>query len=186
MRVLALLVGLVTTAACSAPAGQPGAQTTPVSAPAAATPNDQSVARADALLEDLKRRETAQYEFNRKHPPQESIPSLAPVSDPVTTQPPAAPPPVAASPTAAAPAAASTDTRDEAWWRGQSESLQRVLDAALIQLAEAEKQNLKYGYEDGQAIYRQRVDAVAAARLAIDNLHSDARRAGVPPGWLRN
>jgi hypothetical protein len=60
-----------------------------------------------------------------------------------------------------------------------------VLDAALVQLAEAEKNNLKYGYNDAQALYRKQVDAVAAARLAIDKLHDDARRAGVPPGWLR-
>ena len=64
-------------------------------------------------------------------------------------------------------------------------SLQQALDAALVKLAEAEKENYKYGYDDLQAEYKRRVAAVAEARRAIERLHDDARRARVPPAWLR-
>ena len=62
-------------------------------------------------------------------------------------------------------------------------SLQLALDAELAKMADAEK--LKYGYNDAQAIYKKQLAAVADARLAIERLHDDARRAGVPPAWLR-
>ena len=63
------------------------------------------------------------------------------------------------------------------------QSLQLTLDQELKKLADLE--GFKYGYNDGQAAYKKQVAAVAAARLAIDRLHDEARRAGVPPGWLR-
>lgn len=64
-------------------------------------------------------------------------------------------------------------------------SLQLALDEELEKLAAAEKANLKYGYNDAQVEYKKRAAAVADARLAIDRLRDDARRARVPPGWLR-
>ncbi|MBY0494199.1 MAG: hypothetical protein K2Y23_08275 [Cyanobacteria bacterium] len=120
-------------------------------------------------------------------PPAPSVPVL---SDPRPTAPPASAP-VAAPPPAVAPAAPASSpsppaAQGEAWWKEQRRSLQQVLDAALAQLAEAEKNNVKYGYNDAQAIYKKQVAAVAAAREAIDKLHDDARRAGVPPSWLRS
>jgi hypothetical protein len=90
---------------------------------------------------------------------------------------------VAQAPPGATPAPAPA--RNENWWRSQRQSLKAALDVASDQLAEAERLNLKYGYNDAQAIYKTRLAAVAAARLAIDRLHDEARRAGVPPGWLR-
>ena len=65
------------------------------------------------------------------------------------------------------------------------QSLQQALAAASAKLAEAEKENYKYGYNDLQAEYKKRVAAVAEARLAVERLHDDARRARVPPSWLR-
>lgn len=62
---------------------------------------------------------------------------------------------------------------------------QLALDGALAKLAEAEKENYKYGYNDLQAEYKKRVAAVADARQAVERLHDDARRARVPPAWLR-
>ena len=71
------------------------------------------------------------------------------------------------------------------WWKQEMRRLQASLDRELAKLAEAEKGNWKYSYNDLQAMYKARVAAVADARLAIERLHDDARRAGVPPGWLR-
>lgn len=180
----ATLLVLLTAAACSgAPSSKPAAQ--PVSpAPAAEpVPQSEALARADALLEDLKRREAAQAEYDRAHPAPVAAPlrmplpaarsaTRAPAPDPVTVSTPAAP-------AVAAPA------RDATWWKQQMRSLQSTLDAEAAKLAEAEKANFKYGYNDAQAEYKRRVAAVANARLAIERLHDDARRAGVPPGWLR-
>ena len=65
------------------------------------------------------------------------------------------------------------------------QSLQLALNGELAKLAEAEKENYRYGYDDLQAEYKKRIAAVANARLAIERLHDDARRARVPPAWLR-
>lgn len=87
---------------------------------------------------------------------------------------------------AAAPAAPATiPERNEIWWKSEMQSRQVKLDAALATLAEAEKANFKYGYNDAQAEYKKRAAAVANARQAIERLRDEARRAGVPPGWLR-
>jgi hypothetical protein len=60
MRVHAMVLAVIATASCSAPPNQPRVDT-PAAAPAAArpVPADPAVTRADALLEDLKRREAA-------------------------------------------------------------------------------------------------------------------------------
>lgn len=190
-----MLLVLVAAAACSELPVQPQRQTTSAAAPAPVAeqaPKSEAVARADALLEDLKRREDAQAKFDRENPAPATIPSLASlpaprptpsaatvaVASPAATDAPAAQP-APASPAAAAPA------RGETWWKQQMRSLQLALDKALVTLAAAEKENYKYGYNDLQAEYKRRLAAVEDARLAIERLHDDARRARVPPGWLR-
>ena len=65
------------------------------------------------------------------------------------------------------------------------QELELKLNEELIRLAAAEKANLKYGYNDAQAEYKKIVGAVATARSNIEKLKDEARRAGVPPGWLR-
>jgi hypothetical protein len=184
MRVHAMALALAAAAACSAPESQPRVDSATATQAAQPPADDRAISHADALIEDLKRREAAQQDFDRHNPP--------PRPDPIVTRTPivAATPPPAIAPTTQAPTEAPppetrSDTRDEAWWRGRSQSLQEALASAQTQLAEAEKQNLKYGYDGAQAIYNQRVDAVTAARLALDQLHDEARRAGVPPAWLR-
>lgn len=150
------------------------------------TPASELIGRATALLEDLKRREAAQAKFDRDNPAPAAvpIPRSLPASQP--TPPPsngsesAAPAP--APPASVAPA---VPERDEMWWKAQTQRLQATLDAESAKLAAAEKANWKYGYNDLQAMYKAQVAAVAEARLAIDRLHDEARRAGVPPGWLR-
>ena len=185
------LVLLIAAGACSGPPpAQPEKQTTPAApAGAAAHANEsEAAAHAEALLEDFKRREAAQAKFDRENPATRTNP--IPASLPVTRSTPSIPAPPAsteapAAQPAPAPAAPVASGHDEAWWKEQRRSLQQVLDDALAKLAEAEKNNLKYGYNDAQAIYKKQVAAVAAARQAIDQLHDDARRAGVPPAWLR-
>ena len=191
MHVRPLVLVLATTAACSTPAGQrtPAASSTPRPVAAEHIPQSQAVARADALLEDLKRRETAQANFERQpRPALVAIPSLAASDSPPPTAPAVVPGPATGTPAADQPPPippTGDPSRDETWWRQQRQSLQQVLDNELAKLAEADKLNLKNGYDGAQAIYKQRVEAVAAARLAIDKLYDDARRAGVPPAWLR-
>jgi hypothetical protein len=189
-----ILLMLVTAAACSGPPAQHPSQTTPAAAPAPAeqAPKSEAIARADALLEDLGRREAAQAKFDREKPAPAAIPIPASLPgssprSPVATVAVASPAamedqpahPVPASTEAAAPA------RDAGWWKQQMQSLQLTLAAGMAKLAEAEKENYKYGYDDLQAEYKKRVAAVANARLAIERLHDDARRARVPPAWLR-
>ena len=193
----ALSLALVTTTACSAPPAQPQspAPSPPRSAPTAElAPTSEAIARADALLEDFRRREAAQAKFDRENPPPKFIPiprsliaaarttsassasDAAPSNTSATSRlAPAAP----VGPAAAAPA------RDEMWWKAQMQTLQAALDAELVKLAEAEKLNLKYGYNDAQAQYKKQAAAVASARQAIERLRDEARRTSVPPGWLR-
>jgi hypothetical protein len=188
-----ILLVFVTAAACSEPPAQPQRQTTPAGAPVAKpAPKSEAIARADALLEDLRRRQAAQAKFDRENPARAAIPIPAslPASRPT---PPAAAPTVASPAATDAPAAqpapgspaAAAPARDASWWKEQMRTLQLALDEALAKLAEAEKENYKYGYNDLQAEYKRRLAAVADARLAIERLHNDARRARVPPGWLR-
>jgi hypothetical protein len=182
---------LVSIAACSEPPAQTQTHAAAPALPEQA-PKSAAIARADALLEDLKRREAAQAKFDREKPAPAAIPITAslPVSSPrslaatVAVASPAATDAPAAQP-AADSTAAATPARDATWWKQQMQSRQRVLDEALAELAEAEKENYRYGYEDLQAEYKKRVAAVANARLAIERLHDDARRARVPPAWLR-
>ena len=183
------------TAACGAPPpAQAPTKTTPAAAPASSGPeianHSEAAARAEALLEDFKQREAAQAKFDRENPAPRTNPIPISLPDSRPTPSPAAPASPAATETPAAqpapaPVAPAASGHDEAWWKEQRRSLQAALDDALAKLAEAEKNNLKYGYNDAQALYKKQVGAVAEARLAIDRLHDEARRAGVPPGWLR-
>jgi hypothetical protein len=184
-----ILLILVTAAACSEPPVRPETQT-PAAAPvpiAEQAPTTNAIARADALLNDLKQKEIAQAKLDRERPaPANPIPAsrlIPPASTVAATSPSVTDAPAAR--TVTANEAAAAPAHDEAWWKQQRQSLQQTLDAALAQLAEAEKRNFKYAYNDLQAEYKKRVAAVAEARLAIDRLHDDARRAGVPPSWLR-
>ena len=189
-----MLLVLVATAACREPQAQFQTQTTPASTPAPVAepaPRNEAIARADALLEDLKRREAAQAKFDRENPlsatpklPPAPAPRATPAATVVTVAPPAATDVPAAQVTPSSPTAHAS-ARDETWWKQQRQSLQRTLDEALARLAEAEKENYRFAYNDLQAEYKKRVAAVAEARLAIDRLHDEARRAGVPPAWLR-
>ena len=187
----------VTAAACS---GEAPAQVRPGAAPPAPapavepSPQSDTIKRADALLEDFRRREAAQAKYDRENPPPKFIPiprslvlasqaeSAAAAAD---TRPSNASAEPVAAPAAPAATAPPTPARDATWWKSQMQSLQAALDAELAKLAVMDKANLKYGYNDAQAQYKAQAAAVANARQAIDRLRDEARRAGVPPGWLR-
>jgi hypothetical protein len=185
-----LVLVLLTAAACSEPPAQPQmpASSATRAAAVAEPPKSEAIARADAMLEDLKRREAAQAKFDRDNPPAARVPipamSAALPKTPAPASAAVAAPPATTAPTPA-PGAAAAPARDASWWQGQMQTLRLALDQASARLAEAEKENYKYAYEDLQAEYKKRVAAVAEARRALERLHDDARRAGVPPGWLR-
>ena len=195
LRCLAVLLVLATASACGEPPAQPQSQPAPTPAAVAEpAPKSEAIARADALLEDFKRREAAQAKYDRENPPPRFVPipktlvdaarassastaSNTPASNASAESVPA--PGAPTESTAAAPA------RNEMWWKRQMEALQAALDQELVKMAAMEKMNMKYGYNDAQAMYKKQADAVANARQAIERLRDEARRAGVPPGWLR-
>jgi hypothetical protein len=186
----ASLLVFLTAAACSgAPPAQPQSQAAPTDTPGAEqAPASEAISSADALLDDLKRREAAQAKFDKENPPPAVVPlPVSPISSGPAPPVASSPPPSTDAPTAALGALPdpAPPGRDQAWWKQQMQSLQASLDGELAKLAAAEKANWKYGYNDLQAMYKAQVAAVADARLAIDRLHDEARRAGVPPGWLR-
>jgi len=182
-----LLLAMLAALACGKSPAQPQTQTNPAASVVQQAPKSESITRADALLEDFKNREAAQAKFDRDNPARAAVPSLpsSPASRPAPSPVSVASPAATNAPASAANTAGPDPGHDEKWWKDQLRPLQQALDDALKGLAEAEKNNLKYGYNDAQAIYKKQVAAVAAARQAIDQLHDEARRAGVPPAWLR-
>ena len=105
---------------------------------------------------------------------------------------------------AAAPAASASTAGEEAVWRERARSLQRRVDDFKTQIArlEGETKQLEgdfYRWDDGQ--YRDRVikpawdkkrEELETARIQSKQAEADladlpekARKAGVPPGWLR-
>ena len=95
------------------------------------------------------------------------------------------------------------DERDESWWRARmaglrealrrNEAFQEALQSRLNALAadivsrDDPYQRAKLGEDRGRAAAEMaRVTAeVAEGKKAIDDFEEEARRAGVPPGWLR-
>lgn len=92
--------------------------------------------------------------------------------------------------------------RDEDWWRAAMTSRERELEARTEELAECEAREAPPAYDAvegyvarsrGDANPRfveikrcdEERDALEAARAEIDRFEEEARRHGVPPGWLR-
>jgi hypothetical protein len=190
---------------CAAPPAQPVAANTPrPEAPAPTAPVSDSVSRADALLAEMKQREEEFKKLEQELPKQ---PTPAMILDQSRAQAtaalpaPAAPVNVVAPSQALAPAAAPTPAKDEAWWKDRMRVLQSRLDSDTMSLAAARLhvQDLdRYVNQDGSMSRtvadnmfkaRNTVTQLTAAVLSdereITNLHEEARRAGVPPGWLR-
>lgn len=94
------------------------------------------------------------------------------------------------------------DEHDEAWWRAAMTSRETELAAQEMAVAACEEREAPPAYDDvdgyvtrsagdGRLRYVEvrRCDeeraALEAARDEIERFEDDARRAGVPPGWLR-
>lgn len=89
--------------------------------------------------------------------------------------------------------------RSEATWRSRAQSARARIEAAKARRRELDGLNLSVGeyYVDAygntvirdldhlQRLVREADEEVAAAEAALADLLEEARRAGVPPGWLR-
>ena len=103
----------------------------------------------------------------------------------------------------AEPPAKVPDERDESWWRARTaalredlrrnEAFQEALQSRLNSLAadilarDDPYQRAKLGEDRGRAAAEMaRVTLeITAGKKAIEDLEEEARKAGVPPGWLR-
>lgn len=147
--------------------------------------------RAQALIDDLHRRQVAQAKFDRENPPPppprlEDFQRAAAMPAPTALAP---LPPAAITSTAASSDVPAGGGRDEAWWKNEMRTREVALDDELArhraaQLA-AESQVLQRTYDEALREVAARAAAVANAHAAVERLRDDARRANVPPGWLR-
>lgn len=205
MKFLPLLVVALATAGagCDRSPQAPPA-TTPVAAtqPEIETPTPGASARADALLEDMRKRERDFAQVMRNAPPepspdellrrlQQAAPTQSAVYTPAVAAQPATP---AVTAPAAAPPVPSTNfsrvpERDETWWRDRMRTLLTTLDQDRLQLDAAERSMsdsvLQLTYDQAVAERNRLRARVAADIAAIESLELEARRAGIPPGWLR-
>ncbi len=104
-----------------------------------------------------------------------------------------APPVVTSLPTAAAGEPSEYDrqaqyrtiaTKDEEYWKQRMSDLQLALDRDRTLLAAASQVDVER--QVGTSEYTLRLTAlVVSDQLAISTLEEQARRANVPPGWLR-
>ncbi len=115
----------------------------------------------------------------------------------------AAAPVTAGAPTAADTKPAPSDQRDEAWWRKRItdarealrrnemflEALQSRINALSADFVNRDdpQQRARIGDDRHKALAElERVQAeIALGKKQIDEIEEEARKAGVPPGWLR-
>lgn len=184
---------------------EPSRLTPPESSPAATTAPDPSVARADALVADMQRREAAYREAERNAPPPPPAPGLddfrAAAVPPVSVS---AETPIPRDLAQAPPATpVSVDPRQtESYWKDQMRELLvrrnehlRRFDGALAQADAARDQmetknsaifvTAQASFNSAMSEVNRLKAEVENAQAAIARLEEDARRAGVPPGWLR-
>lgn len=197
-----LLAVTVLGIACSAP---PPATPVTAAPPAEAPPPAPVVSKADALIEDLRRREAAQAKFDRENPTP-AAPRLDDLIRPSASAPVASVMPehrtVTAAPSAAAPV---TDARDESWWKNQMRNAETRLTDNARRLQEATdrrdraQRQMQVAVDAGSIVFAQAQEAYNRAsaevgrleaevrndRAAVERVREDARRANVPPGWLR-
>jgi hypothetical protein len=169
-------------------ASAPAPATSPVAEqPAAPTPQ---VSRADALIEDLRRREAAQAKLDREAPP----PPAPRLEDLVR---PAAAAAAASAPSTTAPASASPE-RDEQWWKNEMRTAQARLQNSVARWEASvdEMRTAQHCYSARRSRCQEKFNRASADanryktdsdndRAAIDRLREDARRASVPASWLR-
>ena len=124
---------------------------------------------------------------------------------PVVGAPPPAPAPEAstAAPEPQKPEADKTPQKDEAWWRGRITEARDTLnrDQVLLEALQARVNALTADFTARDDPYQRRASARIARRRSprwngsgreieglkkqIEDIEEEARKAGVPPGWLR-
>ena len=190
-----ILLSITTLAACgseSTPAPQVMAAPAPSPTTAPEPPKSESLARADALVAEMRAHEASQAKYDRENPPPPP-PRLEDLIRPTSSAPAPAPnaaPSTAAPSESATPSASSADPKaTEAWWKDQARTLQVKYDDDFALMNQARNamlnSTLKVTADEAEREYRARLAAVQNSRAALDRLLDDARRAGVPPGWTR-
>lgn len=180
----------------------------PPAQPAPAPATTEAAQRADALLADMARREAEYKKAETDVAERERLRQIpitpaasAPVQTPAAAAAPYAPVPV----NAAAPMASAGDGRDEAWWKNEMRSAevrlsdnQRRLQESRAEMGRALRQ-MEVAVDAGSIVFAQAQEAynrvrAEVARLegevrndsaSVERVREDARRANVPPGWLR-
>jgi hypothetical protein len=192
-----------------APAPTSALTTSPASPPSSATADDAN-ARVAALIEDMQRREAAAAERDRadqveRERRSKEIPVVyetasRPAARPVTSTTGSAP-----STTVDSTPHAEAGDKDEAWWKRQMREVQVRL-ANNVERLESAREQARMASEQMRILAKGSPPAFAAAqeaayaasadvrryeaevlndRAAVERLREDARRANVPPGWLR-
>ena len=177
----------------------------PAVAPAA---KSEALARADALAEDLRRRQVAQETADRESPlpPQPNLDTLMRSLTPAPAPPPS---PATLSQTAPVPSwpdipAQTASGKDEAWWKFEMRFAEGRLADDLRRLQEANDarnaaqlrmRSVGLGspaYSIAEELFNRATASVGyyeadvkRSRAAVEQIRADARRAGVPAGWLR-
>lgn len=209
VRAIAIMIAF--TIAC-APQPQPlETNATPVAPATTQTPSE-TTTRADALLADMARRE-AEYKKQEAEVTagerRRQLPAVTATSTPAPATPIVVPSPSQPASTAtAAPATTGAilfGGHDEAWWKNEMRTAdvraadsERQLQQARDQRRMASDQ-MQAAVKAGSIVFAQAQEAFnrAAAevnrleaqvrndRAAVERVKEDARRADVPPGWLR-
>jgi hypothetical protein len=211
MEVRRLLVVLYlgsSTACGTEPAAEPAARADIAAPVAAPTEKSEISSRVDAMLADAAKQEAEYKSAEAEIAARERLKPLPVVADearPTAVAPPAATVAPATATSVAAPVATTAvqyGGHDEAWWKNEMRTLQvrlqddvRKFDAALVAWRHAIDQmnskSVAIATTAQQSANRserevQQLKAVLQAdRDAIERLREDARRADVPPGWLR-
>jgi hypothetical protein len=119
-------------------------------------------------------------------------PSVTPEPPPAGREAEAAPPPPSGG-------RASQNGQDERRWRSRAEGLRANVSRLEREVDEADRAATRsaydgpmdrYGYVNTEhtrwvARAQQAREALAGARKAVEDFEEEARRAGIPPGWLR-
>jgi hypothetical protein len=180
----------------------------PVSTPAesvAPVAKSEAALRADALLADMQKRE-ADYKKDEAALSASDRRRQLPINEPVVSRSTERQPPLPTSaPTAEIPSTMQTISfggHEESWWKNEMRKLQVQLDDDLRKFNGAmsawkgaiDSMNTKSmaiattamdGAQRAERDAQQLKAVVQSDRDAIERLREDARRANVPPGWLR-
>lgn len=208
-KLSATLLALAITTACTQQSATPppGQKDTPVANAQQNVAASPSTTRADAILADLARRE-AEYKKAEAEVAARDRQARLPIV--VETSSPAPVSQASAVTTSAAPLVPATSPiaesgHDETWWKNQMRTVEVRLDEDTRRLQEARDQQrmasdqMSAATKAGAIVFAQAQEAFNRATATVNDLQAtvrndaaavervreDARRANVPPGWLR-